>query len=103
MGSLHWLIVVPYYFIAALAALPLLILTCRLLRAKVSINALVGAAIVFAVAGVALPLACGIVDMSALTGRPLLLLICASLIFAAIDAALSESLPLPLDGELRDL
>ncbi len=103
MGAFHWLIVVPYYFVAALAVLPLLILTCRLLRAKLSINALVGAAIVLALAGIVLPLVSGIIEVSALTGRPLLVLICASLILAAIDAALSEALPLPLDGELREL
>ncbi len=103
MGSLHWLIVIPYYFVGALAALPLLVLTCRLFRVKVSINALVGAAIALAVAGVVLPLVCGTVDIRALSGRPLLLLICASLLLAAIDAALTESLPLPLDSELREL
>ena len=103
MGALHWLIVVPYYFVGALAALPLLMLMCRLARAKVSINAVVGAAIGVTVAAIVVPLACGWLDLSAFTGRPLLLLLLASLLLAALDAALAERLPLPLDTELRDL
>jgi len=87
MGALHWLIVVPYYFVGALAALPLLMLLCRLVRAKASINALVGAAIGGTVAAIAVPLACGWLDLSAFTGRPLLLLVIASLLFAALDTA----------------
>ena len=103
MGPLHWLIVVPYYFVGALAALPFLILACRLLRARVSINVLVGAAIALAATGIVVPLVCRFADLSAFTGRPLLLLLGASLVLAAVDAALMASLPLPLDGELRDL
>jgi hypothetical protein len=103
MGAVHWLIVVPYYFVGALAALPLLMLMCRLVRAKVSLNALVGTAIGVTVAAIVVPLVCGWLDLSAFTGRPLLLLVIASLLFAALDAALAERLPLSLDTELRDL
>jgi hypothetical protein len=103
MGALHWLIVVPYYFVGALAALPLLMLMCRLTRVKVSINAVVGAAIGVTVVAIIVPLTCGWLDLSAFTGRPLLVLIVASLLLAALDTALAERLPLPLDTELRDL
>ena len=103
MGALHCLIVVPYYFVGALAVLPLLMLLCRLVRAKVSINALAGTAIGVTVAVIAVPLVCGWLDIRAFTGRPLLLLLIASLLLAALDAALAECLPLPLDTELRDL
>jgi hypothetical protein len=101
--ALRWLIVVPYYFIGPLAALPALMLLCRLARAKISINALVGTAIAVTVATIGVPLACGWLDLSAFTGRLLLLLVIASLLLAALDVVLMERLPLPLDTELRDL
>ena len=100
---LHALIVVPYYFVSALAALPLLILGARLLRLKVSVNTLVGIAIGLAVASIVVPLAADWLDLDAFTGRPLLVLVLASLVLAAIDAALMRHLPLPLDDELRNL
>ena len=100
---MHWFIVIPYYFVGALATLPFLMIVCRLIRAKVSINALVGAAIAFSLAVLVVPLVCGWLDISAFTGRPLLVLVLASLLFAAIDAFLTERLPLPLDKELQEL
>jgi len=100
---LHSLIVIPYYFVSALAALPLLILGARLLRLKVAVNTLVGTAIALAVASIAVPLAADWVDVDAFTGRPLLALVLASLVLAGVDAALMKYLPLPLDDELRDL
>ena len=100
---MHWLIVIPYYFVAPLATLPFLILVCRLMRAKLSINTLVGGAIAFSVLAVIAPLVCGWLDLSAFTGRSLLLIVLASFLFAAIDALLKEWLPLPLDKELHDL
>ena len=100
---LHWLILIPFYFFGSLAALPLLILIARLLRLKVSINALVGIAIAISIAGLAIPLACDWVDLVSLRGRHLLLLGGVSLVLAAIDAAMVKVLPLPLDQELQDL
>ena len=100
---LHWLILVPYYFVGSLTALPLLILICRLARLKASINALVGTAIGIAVAGIVMPLAGHCVDRRALSGRPMLVLIVLSFAFAAADAALAGRLPLPLDKELQEL
>ena len=103
MGSLHWVIVIPYYFVATLAILPFLILACRLARLKLSINSLVGAAIVLSVAGIIALLGLHWVDLGRLTGRPLLALILASFVLAALDLVLSRALPLPLDNELREL
>ena len=103
MGALRWLILVPYYFVGALAALPLLMLLCRVARAKVSINTLVGTAISITVAAIGVPLVCGWLDLSAFAGRLLLLLLIASLLFAALDAALVQRLTLPLDKDLREL
>ena len=102
MGS-HWLIVVPYYFVGTLAALPMLIVLCRLVRLKVPINGLVGAAIVLTLVAIIIPLAAGLIHLSAFTGRPLLILIGLSFVFAGLDAALHERLPLPLDHDLQEL
>jgi hypothetical protein len=103
MGAVRWLILVPYYFLGPLAALPLLMLLCRVVRVKVSINALVGTAIGMTIAAIGVPLVCGWLDLSAFAARPLLLLMIASVLFAALDAALAERLPLPLDKDLRQL
>jgi hypothetical protein len=103
MGALRWLILVPYYFVGALAAAPLLMLLCRVVRAKVSINTLVGTAIGITVAAIGVPLACGWLSLRAFAARPLLLLLIASVLFAVLDAALAERLPLPLDKDLREL
>ena len=100
---MHWLIVIPYYFLGSLAALPILMTVCRLARVEVSINALVGSAIGLSLAFIAVPLACDWVDLAAFTGRPLLVLGLLSFLFAAADVMLAPRLPLPLDNELRDL
>ncbi len=100
---LHALIVVPYYFVGALAVLPFLILLCRLLRANIGINALVGTSIGLTVAGLIGPLAGHWIALSAFTGRPLLVLVILSLLFAAIDTTLAPHLPLTLDKQLNDL
>jgi hypothetical protein len=103
VGFLHWFVLIPFYFFGTLAALPLLMVVCRLLRLKVSINTLVGTAITLSVAGIALPLLCDWVELAAFRGRYMLLLGVISLLFAAVDAAMVEVLPLPLDQELQDL
>ncbi|MFI5397265.1 MAG: hypothetical protein ACHQ9S_17130 [Candidatus Binatia bacterium] len=100
---MHWLILLPYYFIGPLAVLPFLILVARILRLKVSINALTAGAIVLSVAAIVVPLSCGWLDRSAFTGRPLALLLLLSFLFAAVDTALAGRLPLSLDSQLHDL
>ena len=100
---LHGLILVPYYFVAALASLPLLMVLSRLLRLRIAINTLVGGAIGLSLVSIVLPLACHWAGLDAFTGRPLALLVVLSLVFAALDAALAKVLPLPLDDELREL
>ncbi|HEX7407474.1 MAG TPA: hypothetical protein VF515_07460 [Candidatus Binatia bacterium] len=100
---MHWLILLPYYFIGPMAALPFLILVARVSRLKVSINTLTAGAIVLSVAAIVVPLASGWLDPSAFTGRPLALLLLLSFLFAAVDAALAGRLPLSLDNQLNDL
>lgn len=99
----HGLIVVPYYFVAPLASLPLLMVISRLLRLKVAINTLVGSAIVLSLVSIIVPLICKWVSLEAFTGRPLAILVVLSFVFTALDAALARVLPLPLDDELREL
>jgi hypothetical protein len=100
VGKLHWLILVPYYFFGAITLLGVLLLVARLLRLKLSINAIVTAAIVGTLVALAVPLLAGWVSIQALTGLGVALLLLASFLFAAIDAMLSKQLPLPLDEEL---
>ena len=103
MGILHWFILIPFYFFGSLAALPFLMVICRLLRLKVSINALVGTAIALSIAGIVIPLACDWVDLTAFRGRQMLALGVLSMLLAAVDAALVNALPLPLDQALEEL
>ena len=100
---LHGLIVVPYYFLGPLATLPLLMVVSRLLRLKLTINTLVGGAIVLTLVSIIVPLLFKWVSVDAFTGRPLAILVLLSFVFTALDAALAARLPLPLDNELREL
>jgi len=88
VSYLHWFILIPFYFFGSLAALAFLIVVCRLLRLKVSINALVGTAIGLSVAGIAVPLACDWVDLVSFRGVLMLALGIVSIVLAAVDAAL---------------
>jgi hypothetical protein len=100
---MHWAILIPYYFVGTLAALPFLIVACRVLRLPVAINTLVGLAIGLSLAAIVVPLACDWIDLAAFTGRPMLILVLLSFLFAALDAGLVARLPLPLDSELQEL
>lgn len=100
---MHWLILLPYYFIGPMAALPLMILVARISRLKVSINTLTAGAILLSVAAMAVPLAAGWLEPSAFTGRPLAFLLLLSFLFAVVDTALAGRLPLALDSQLTDL
>jgi xanthine/uracil permease len=100
---LHWLIVIPLYFFAALALLLLSILIVRLLRLRVSVNPLVTGAVIFALALIVAPVVAGWVTLDAYTGRSLLVLILATFAIAALDTLLRSHLPIPLDKELEEL
>jgi hypothetical protein len=101
VGKLHWLILFPYYFFGALTLLGVFLLFARLMRARVSINALVIAAIVLPVIAMAIPLLLGWVGIASFTGLGVAVLLLTSFIFAAIDAIVCRSFPLPLDEELE--
>jgi len=94
------LILIPFYFCGAIAALPALIVICRVLRIPVGINPLVYTAIGLSIAGIVLPLALDIVDLHSFRGRFLIGLVVASIALAAVDWVLKKALTLPLDQEL---
>jgi hypothetical protein len=101
VGSLHWLIIVPYYFFGALSLLSALVVACRLLRLKVSINFLVMTSIITTLLALAVPLTFDWVDVDSFTGRGAAALLIGSFLFAGIDAVLKRWLSLPLDEELE--
>jgi hypothetical protein len=103
MGSLHWLIVVPLYFFTTLTLVLSFILVARLFRLRVSIDPLVTGASVLAIGLIVALLVAGWVTLDAYTGRVMLVLIVASFVVAGLDTLLRQSLPLPLDDELREL
>jgi hypothetical protein len=101
VGSLHWLIVVPFYFFGALALLSGLVVLTRILRLPVGINAIVITSIGVSLLGVALPLWLDWIDLDALTGFRAAGLLIATFVFAGVDAVLKDRLPLPLDADLE--
>lgn len=101
MGSLHWLIVVPFYFFGALALVSGLVLITRILRLSLGINAIVIASIGLSLAGLTIPLWLDWVDLESLTGLRAAGLLILSFVFAGLDALLKDRLPLPLDEDLE--
>jgi len=100
---LHFLIVVPYYFFGALTSLFVLMIISRVLRLSVSINVLVGMAIVIGVFSLIIPLATDMFDLAHLSLKPMLVLATASFLLAAVDVLLRKVLPVRLDDELREI
>jgi hypothetical protein len=103
VGHGHWILLIPYYFFAALALLLAAVLTARVLRLRVSVNPLALGAVLAAIAIVALPPLLGWTGLGAYTVPRMLLLAAASLVIAFLDALLAPRLPLDLDRELADL
>jgi len=103
LGTLHWLIVIPFYFFGALSLLLALMVVARLLRLKVKANTLVMIAVTVSIVGVALPLVAGWAEIHDYSGRIMLLIGVVSFLLAAADTLLEPRLPLPLDQDLRAL
>jgi hypothetical protein len=103
LGTLHWLILVPFYFFSALSLLLLMMVLARLLRMNIKVNTLVTTAVLVALVGVAVPLVVGWAEIEDYSGRILLLIGVDSFILAAVDTWLESRFPLPLDRELRAL
>jgi len=98
----HWFLLVPFYVFIAIGVFLLLSILCRVLRLKLSANALAVSAVVVGVVVVLLPLFEGI-QLSDYTGRKLLMVGALTFVLATIDTLLEPLLPLPLDAELADL
>ena len=103
MGSLHWLIIVPFYFFTALSFLLLIIVVARVLRLKVGVNPLVMTSVTTSIGLVAVPLMLNWADMHDYEGRYMLVIGLASFVLAGLDVILQQWLPLPLDEELAAL
>lgn len=99
---MHWLFLVPFYVFIAIGVFLSLSILCRLLRLKLSANALAVTAVIVGVVIVLLPLFEGI-QLSDYTGRRLLMVGAVTFVLATIDTLLEPLLPLPLDAELADL
>jgi len=100
--SLHWLILIPFYFFGSITLLLSFILAARVSRLRVSVDPLVPGACALAVALIVVPLLAGWVTLDAYGGRVLVVLIVASFTLAGLDALLQPLVPLPLDEELRE-
>jgi hypothetical protein len=98
----HWFLLVPFYVFIAIGVFLLLSILCRVLRLKLSANALAVTAVIVGVVIVLLPLFEGI-QLSDYTGRRLLMIGVVTFVLATIDTLLEPLLPLPLDAELADL
>ena len=99
---MHWLLLVPFYVFIAIGVFLLLSILCRIVRLKLSANALAVTAVVVGVFVVLLPLFEGI-QLADYTGRRLLMVAGVTFVLATIDTLLQAVLPLPLDAELADL
>ena len=99
---MHWFLLVPFYVFIAIGVFLLLSILCRVLRLKLSANALAVTAVIVGVVIVLLPLFEGI-QLSDYTGRRLLMIGVVTFVLATIDTLLEPLLPLPLDAELADL
>jgi hypothetical protein len=99
---LHWLVVVPFYFFAAILTFLVLSLLSRIVRLQVGANSLAIVSVILAVGVVAVPLALDWIDLPHLNGRRLLALGVATFVLAALDTLLQPLLPLPADRDLSE-
>ena len=99
---LHWLVVIPFYFFAALGVFLLLSLATRILRLKVGANALATAAVILAVGVVAVPLSLDWLDAHHFGGRRLLFLGGVTFALAGLDTLLQSLLPSRVDSDLAN-
>ncbi len=103
MGSLHWLVLFPYYFFTALTLFLVLSIACRVVGAKSSANPLATGAIVLGLIATALPLLSGWTHLADYSWQGMVALLVASLLLATVDTFLKSGFPLPLDEELEDV
>jgi hypothetical protein len=99
----HWLIVIPFYVFSAIGLFLAFTLVARLLRLKITVNAIAVTSVALGVAVVAVPLMADLLDLEHYAARYLLVLGAATFALAILDTLLEPLLPLPLDRELAKL
>jgi hypothetical protein len=103
VSSLHWLILIPYYFFSALSLFLLFSVVCRVVRASASANPIAITAVVAAVVATAAPLLAGATELADYSWQGMLGLFAVSMVLATVDTLLKGSLGLPADAELEDV
>jgi hypothetical protein len=103
VGSTHWLLLIPYYFFAALGALLLLILLSRMARLRLSLNLLATTAVLLGIGFVTVPILTGCLRLEDYTVGRMLGLVGATCVLALVDSLLQPTLAIALDKELDDL
>lgn len=98
---MRWLLLIPFYVFTAIGVFLVLSMLCRVLRLKLSANALAVTAVISGVLFVMLPLIEGI-TLADYTGMRLLALAGVTFVLAALDTLLEPLLPLPIDRELAE-
>jgi len=103
VGSLHWLVLIPYYFFTALSFYLLFSVICRVVRAPVSANPIAITAVVVGLLATAAPLLSGWTKLANYSWPGMLALFAVSMVLATVDTLLKGSLSLPADAELEDV
>lgn len=103
MSSLHWLILIPYYFFSALSFFLLFSVICRVVRASISANPIAITAVVAGLVATAAPLLSGATELADYSWPGMLALFAISMVLALVDTILKGSLSLPADAELEDV
>ncbi|MGH7896846.1 MAG: hypothetical protein ACREQQ_02775 [Candidatus Binatia bacterium] len=98
---LHWLILIPYYFVGALVLCGLLAVVSRLLRLPVTMERIVAVSVFGSIGALAVLLGSGVVRIDDLGIVPILVLGVASFVLAGVDAVLVPARPLTSEGSAR--
>ncbi len=98
---MRWLLLIPFYVFTAIGVFLVLSMLCRILRLKLSANALAITSVAAGIAFVLLPLLEGI-TLADYSGLRLLALAGVTFLLATLDTLLEPLLPLPIDRELSE-
>ncbi len=99
---MRWLILVPFYFFAAVGVFFALSLLCRGLRLALAANTAAVASALLGLVVVFVPLLSGRVPLPDYSLRALLPLLLGGFALAALDLFAAAHRPLPLDRELGE-
>lgn len=96
------LVLIPFYFFAAVGAFLVLSVLCRTLRVTLTANAVATLAVFLGLAMIVAPLAARVTELSDYSLPRLTLLMAGTFALAALDTALDVRFPLALDRELGE-